>query len=112
MYVPVPRVPGIDYETGSLAFLMDATVSASVMFHGLKTYPFSFGINNYYIKVSTAVGYDRSLCNCSQMMQGKRPADEGREAKERDQSHPLPEHEEQELPRPLDERGTVKASDP
>lgn len=44
-------------------------MSASVMWHGLKTYPYSFSINNYYIKVSDAVGYDRSLCNCQQMLQ-------------------------------------------
>ncbi|CAN0336649.1 unnamed protein product [Laminaria digitata] len=65
---------GLEYETGKLAFLMDATVSASVMWHGLKTYPFTFSVNNYYIKVSSATDYDRSLCNCSQMMQGSRGA--------------------------------------
>lgn len=64
---------GWEYETGTLAFIMDATVSASVLFHGFKTYPFTFNINHYYIKVSDAVGYDRSLCNCTQMMQGQRP---------------------------------------
>lgn len=85
LYIPVNRRPqglhlmsntfsGLEYETGELAFLMDATVSASVLWHGFKTYPFTFGINNYYIKVADAVGYDRSLCNCTQMMQGKRPA--------------------------------------
>ena len=63
---------GLEYETGKLAFLMDATVSASVMWHGLKTYPFTFSVNNYYIKVSSETDYDRSLCNCSQMMQGNR----------------------------------------
>lgn len=66
-------VTGLEYETGTLAFLMDATISASVLFHGFKTYPFTFSIHNYYIKVSDAVEYDRSLCNCTQMMQGKRP---------------------------------------
>ena len=65
---------GLEYETGKLAFLMDATVSASVMWHGLKTYPFTFSVKNYYIKVSSATDYDRSLCNCSQMMQGGREA--------------------------------------
>lgn len=64
---------GLEYETGTLAFLMDATISASVLFHGFKTYPFTFSVNNYYIKVADAVEYDRSLCNCTQMMQGKRP---------------------------------------
>lgn len=53
---------------------MDATVSASVMWHGLKTYPFTFSVNKYYIKVSSTTDYDRSLCNCSQMMQGSREA--------------------------------------
>ncbi|CAN0512692.1 unnamed protein product [Ectocarpus sp. 12 AP-2014] len=61
---------GLEYETGQLAFLMDATISASVIWHGYKTYPFTFSINNYYIKVADATGYDRSLCNCTQMMQG------------------------------------------
>lgn len=51
---------------------MDATVSASVMWHGWKTYPFTFAVHNYYIKVSDTTAYDRSLCNCTQMMQGKR----------------------------------------
>lgn len=49
-------------------------MSASVMWHGLKTYPFTFSVRNYYIKVSSATDYDRSLCNCSQMMQGGREA--------------------------------------
>ncbi|CAM9809323.1 unnamed protein product [Scytosiphon promiscuus] len=64
---------GLEYETGQLAFLMDATVSAAVMWHGLKTYPFTFSIHDYYIKVADTTGYDRSLCNCTQMMQGKQP---------------------------------------
>eukprot|EP00752_Nemacystus_decipiens_P006985 g6265.t1 len=63
---------GLEYETGQLAFLMDATVSASVMWHGHKTYPFTFSIHDYYIKVSDTTDYDRSLCNCTQMMQGAR----------------------------------------
>lgn len=63
----------LEYETHKLAFLMDATVTASVLFHGFKTYPFTFNIKNYYIKVDNTVEYDRSLCNCTQMMQGKRP---------------------------------------
>lgn len=61
--------PGLEYETGQLAFLMDATVSASVMWHGHTTYPFTFSIHDYYIKVSDTTDYDRSLCNCTQMMQ-------------------------------------------
>lgn len=48
---------------------MDATVSASVMWHGFETYPFTFSIKNYYIKVADTTDYDRSLCNCTQMMQ-------------------------------------------
>ncbi|CAM9420617.1 unnamed protein product, partial [Choristocarpus tenellus] len=59
----------LEYKTGTLAFLMDATVSASVLFQGMKTYPFTFSINHYSIKVSDTVDYDRSLCNCPQMMQ-------------------------------------------
>lgn len=70
----VPDTTGWEYETGKLAFLMDATVSASVLWHGLKTYPFTFTIHNYYIKVSETTEYDRSLCNCSQMTQGTRDA--------------------------------------
>lgn len=62
----------MEYEEHKLAFLMDATVTASVLFHGFKTYPFTFNIKNYYIKVDKSVEYDRSLCNCTQMMQGKR----------------------------------------
>lgn len=65
--------PGLEYETGQLAFLMDATVSATVMWHGHTTYPFSFSIHDYYIKVSDTTDYDRSLCNCTQMMQGGAP---------------------------------------
>lgn len=67
----VSKLQGLEYETGQLAFLMDATVSAAVMWHGLKTYPFTFSIHDYYIKVADTTGYDRSLCNCTQMMQGK-----------------------------------------
>lgn len=63
---------GWEYETGQLAFLMDATISASVMWHGFKTYPFTFSVHDYYIKVSDTTAYDRSLCNCTQMMQGTR----------------------------------------
>lgn len=62
----------MEFETGQLAFLMDATVSAAVMWHGLKTYPFTFSIHDYYIKVSDTTAYDRSLCNCTHMMEGKR----------------------------------------
>lgn len=51
---------------------MDASVSASVMWHGVETYPFTFSIKSYYIKVADATEYDRSLCNCTQMMQGGR----------------------------------------
>lgn len=67
-----PHPSGLEYETGQLAFLMDATVSASVIWHGHTTYPFTFSIHDYYIKVSDTTDYDRSLCNCAQMMQGAR----------------------------------------
>ncbi|CAM9307226.1 unnamed protein product [Discosporangium mesarthrocarpum] len=60
---------GLEYEMGELAFLMDATISASVLWHGFKTYPFTFNINHYSIKVSDVTNYDRSLCNCPEMMQ-------------------------------------------
>ena len=63
---------GLEYETGELTFLMDATVTASVMWHGFKTYPFTFSVHNYFIKVADTTGYDRSLCNCAQMLQGNR----------------------------------------
>lgn len=69
---PPTRQSGLEYETGQLAFLMDATVSATVMWHGHTTYPFTFSIHDYYIKVSDTTDYDRSLCNCTQMMQGAR----------------------------------------
>ncbi len=61
----------MEYEAGQLAFLMDATVSASVMWHGYKTFPFTFSIHDYYIKVAKTTDYDRSLCNCENMMQGQ-----------------------------------------
>ncbi|CAM9923250.1 unnamed protein product, partial [Phaeothamnion confervicola] len=60
---------GVEYETGKLAFFMDASVQAAVLWHGLKTYPFSFSVSNYYIKVSDVTAYDRSLCACPDMMQ-------------------------------------------
>lgn len=44
-------------------------MSASVMWHGFETYPFTFSIKSYYIKVADTTDYDRSLCNCTQMMQ-------------------------------------------
>ncbi|CAM9113695.1 unnamed protein product [Ectocarpus fasciculatus] len=82
---------GLEYETGQLAFLMDATISASVMWHGYKTYPFTFSIHNYYIKVADTTGYDRSLCNCTQMMQGgRRPQEQERPQLRYDQVPELP----------------------
>ncbi|CAB1120072.1 unnamed protein product [Ectocarpus sp. CCAP 1310/34] len=81
---------GLEYETGQLAFLMDATISASVMWHGYKTYPFTFSINNYYIKVADTTGYDRSLCNCTQMMQGGKQPQQERPQLRYDQVPELP----------------------
>lgn len=69
---PIIIFTGVEFETGQLAFLMDATVRASVMWHGVKTYPFSFSVHNYYIKVADTTSYDRSLCKCAHMMQGNR----------------------------------------
>jgi hypothetical protein len=64
---------GLEYETKELAFMMDATVMASVTWRGHKTLPFTFTISNYYIKVADTTAHDRTLCNCPQMMQAVAP---------------------------------------
>lgn len=64
---------GVEYATGELAFLLDATVTASVGYRGHSTFPFTFSISNYYIKVANATAYDRSLCHCADMSQASNP---------------------------------------
>jgi hypothetical protein len=58
---------GYEYETGELAFLVDGTITAAIAINSFESYPFSFSFNNYYVRVSDAAQYDRSLCHCPQM---------------------------------------------
>jgi hypothetical protein len=56
---------GYEYELNTLSFFMDATVTASISWRQHKTFPFTFSIKNYFIKVADVTGTDRSLCNCT-----------------------------------------------
>eukprot|EP00611_Tribonema_gayanum_P031480 TRINITY_DN9104_c0_g1_i1.p2 TRINITY_DN9104_c0_g1~~TRINITY_DN9104_c0_g1_i1.p2 ORF type:complete len:126 (-),score=53.04 TRINITY_DN9104_c0_g1_i1:351-728(-) len=64
---------GYEFETKALALFMDATVTAAITWHGYKTFPFSFSISNYYIRVSDAAAGDRSVCNCPDPMHATPP---------------------------------------
>ncbi|CAM9276403.1 unnamed protein product, partial [Chrysoparadoxa australica] len=41
---------GLEFYTGALTFFMDAQISASLMVLGAQTFPFSFSVNDYFIK--------------------------------------------------------------
>jgi len=56
----------LEYYSGTLVFMVDLEVSGRVLWNRLSVYPFTYSMNNYFIRpgdVSSAT--DRSLCNCT-----------------------------------------------